>query len=559
MKQHQQILFISLLYILFISSVSSLNNNIVNDNIFLDELDKQWYSLTSDFKVIPGKDVNDSLAWGWFKDELFLDGWGKLAVETRSSVSDESIAFKAAGYLEGYLTWKYIYNFSVNYFESNFNTSNVKEFPMGVVNFVSDNIDYMQTQIAANINSNDIYWNQVSNAFDQLNGVYEGYNTAISDPIYELSFLEIYLLNLYGDIGDIISATTGNNDEFKPMSRSDVEEYMATGGHCTALIKLTSNYSDLIVAHTTWADYSDMIRIYKRIIIPVSSTPNGYETLFASYPGLLVSIDDFYMIRPSKLMLTETLNSILNQTLYTLIKPQSLLYWVRNLVANRLSSNGFDWVYYYIQNNSGTNNIQFMVVDYKLFTPNQMPGPGLLWIVEQYPGGYEAADVTFSLLEHGYWGSFNRPYFLKVYDLLGYPYYSETYGSLFTYEYNPRANIFRRDQSSVESVEDIQSMILYNQYKTDIYSDGYPGNAISARYDIAATPMNPYSWFYHGTHGGIDGKAMNAAMFETYTVMAYNGPTVTSDCPPFSWSDWPDVSHIGMPDTFNFPWVNIKL
>jgi len=535
----------------------SIDQKTTFENKFQDDGDSHiWYSLTSDFKVVPGKNVNGSIAWGYFDDDLFIDGWGKLSIETVSNV-DDTTAFTAAGYLEGYLTWNQVYNFSINYFNTFLNTSDVKQFPEPVLTFVTDNYKYMQTQLAA-ASQTDPYWIQVSNAMSQLDGLYQGYNAAAGSD-YSLSFIEIFMLTSYGDMGDIVQVSMSDNTKFNHMSREELETRMATDGHCTALIKLAPNNAELYVAHTTWAEYAQMSRIYKKIKIPVASTPYGYETLFASYPAVLVSIDDFYMIRPSQLMLTETLNSILNNTLYTRVTPNSFLYWVRNLVANRLSNSGFDWVKYFVPFNSGTNNIQFDIVDYKLFTPYQDILPGTLWIVEQYPGGYAAADVTFTLIENSYWASYNRPYFQETFDIMGYPYYENLYGDILSYEFNPRANIFRRDQGAINSVQDMQNIILYNEYKTDPLSDGYPGNAIAARYDIQAPPRHPYSFFYYGAHGGIDGKVMSKAMFESYTVLAINGPTVTDECPPFSWSEFPDISHVGLPETWNFPWITIDL
>ncbi|KAN0036409.1 hypothetical protein ACTFIV_001702 [Dictyostelium citrinum] len=554
-------LFVLLIVIVFLISNSySLSSSSNSDS----DSDIQYYSLTSQFQVVQGKQVPNSIAWGYFKDEMNKDGWGKLSIETVSTVSDD-IAFKAAGYLEGYLTWEYIYRFSGNYFNSFFNTSDIKEIPIETLTFVSDNWEYMTERVNSS-STTDPYWIQIRNAMSQQIGLYEGYNAAAGDD-YQKTFIEIYMINLYGDMGDIVTLTTteaSTNNQFIPLNRKEVEELMATTGHCTSIIKLTNNCSDLMSAHTSWADYSVMIRIYKRINIPVASTPYGSETLFSSYPGLLVSIDDFYQIRPSKLHLTETLNTILNQSLYQQIKPQSFMYWVRNLVANRLANNGFQWVSIFVENNSGTNNIQFVVLDYKLFTPySTQLQPDLLWIVEQYPGGYQAADVTLTLWEQGYWPSYNRPYFEEVFDILGYPYYVEKFGDLFTYEYNPRANIFRRDHSTLETLEDMMNMIDYNQYKTDPFSMGYPGNSINARFDIKGGSLpsgNPiYSWFYHGTHGGIDGKAINYDMVNSFNVVARNGPTITSDCPPFNWNDWNLISHQYMPQIYNFTWISINI
>ena len=54
---------------------------------------------------------------------------------------------------------------------------------------------------------------------------------------------------------------------------------------------------------------------------------------------MLSSVDDFYMT-DSKLVVFETTNSILNSTLYQLIKPESLVSWIRVRIANIFSKTG---------------------------------------------------------------------------------------------------------------------------------------------------------------------------------------------------------------------------
>lgn len=52
---------------------------------------------------------------------------------------------------------------------------------------------------------------------------------------------------------------------------------------------------------------------------------------------------------------------------------------------------------------------QWMVLDYKLFTPGEPIIPGTLLILEQLPGIVEVADMSVFLQEKTYWASYNLP------------------------------------------------------------------------------------------------------------------------------------------------------
>ena len=53
---------------------------------------------------------------------------------------------------------------------------------------------------------------------------------------------------------------------------------------------------------------------------------------------------------------------------------------------------------------------QWMVLDYKKFTPGQPVVPETLWVLEQLPGMVEMADLSLYLKQNGYWASYNIPY-----------------------------------------------------------------------------------------------------------------------------------------------------
>lgn len=122
-----------------------------------------------------------------------------------------------------------------------------------------------------------------------------------------------------------------------------------------------------------------MLRVYKFITTPFAPVASMQ---YPAYPGQIPSSDDYYTTRltliaiptahcffSSKLMITETTNEIFDNALYKHVTPHSVPYWIRVTVATRLATTGNQWMKYFAEYNSGTYNNQWMVVDYKLYTP----------------------------------------------------------------------------------------------------------------------------------------------------------------------------------------------
>lgn len=106
---------------------------------------------------------------------------------------------------------------------------------------------------------------------------------------------------------------------------------------------------------------------------------------FASYPGSLESLDDFYIMNNGLTML-QTTNSIFDYSIYQKITPESLLAWQRVRLACSMAHNGKEWAELVGRHNSGTYNNQYMVIDYNRFKQGVEVMPGTLWVVEQIPG-----------------------------------------------------------------------------------------------------------------------------------------------------------------------------
>jgi hypothetical protein len=121
----------------------------------------------------------------------------------------------------------------------------------------------------------------------------------------------------------------------------------------------------------------------------------------------------------SRLIVLETTIGNANTELWKYVTTETNLYWIRNLVANRLSNNGSEWAQWFSLFNSGTYNNEWMIVDMNKFTPGEPVRAGLLTVLEQIPGSVVVSDRTDVLKADSYWPSYNLAYYPEVYNKSG--------------------------------------------------------------------------------------------------------------------------------------------
>ncbi|KAG0424384.1 hypothetical protein HPB47_028409, partial [Ixodes persulcatus] len=261
--------------------------------------------------------------------------------------------------------------------------------------------------------------------------------------------------------------------------------------------------------------------------------------------------------------ITETSLENNNDNLRNLIKPDNApLTWVRCMVATRLAVTGSQWVDYFGKLNSGTLNNQWMVLDYKLFTPGSTIEKDTFWILEQMPNITKTKDVSEYLQNQKYWASYNIPFLPEIFNLSGQHELVKKYGNYYSHDMCPRAQIFRREQGKVADVDSMTALMRYNDYTHDPVSTCNctpPYNAIYAiasRYDLL-DPQGSYDMPNMGRRavGATDMKLTNYGMSRSLEFIAINGPTYTNDSsvPPFQWSTsgFQDL-HEGHPDKWTF-------
>ncbi|XP_018524196.1 putative phospholipase B-like 2 [Lates calcarifer] len=549
--------FTSILNVLAILFVLCFMSVFVRAEIQTAVIDKQTGQLT----VQEGYQ-EDFVAWANFTDDIKTSGWSFLEITTSDQYND-SIQAYAAGAVEAAVTSQLIYkhwmNTLMNYCGPFASQTGYCE---RLKAFITTNLQWIQDQIEKQPSSP--YWYQVRLALLQLKGLEDSYNGELSFPVGPLSFnpLGFLLFQMGGDLEDLESALN-KSSQTRPLG----------SGSCSALIKLLPNNKELLVSHDTWNTYQAMLRIMKKYNFAFKVSPLDNDLLpggtqaFSSYPGSIFSGDDFYILSSGLVTLETTIGNS-NPALWKFVQPTgTVMEWLRNIVANRLAATGKEWAEIFKEYNSGTYNNQWMIVDYNHFTPGKTDIKGDLFVVlEQIPGLVVYTDKTQELLQKGYWASYNIPYYVEIFNASGCNELVEKFGPWFSLDQNPRAQIFRRNQTDVKDVDSMIRLMRYNNFKEDPLSKcegcnppANGENAISARSDLnPANGTYPFGALRQRPHGGTDMKMTSYKMFREYSMVAVSGPT-WDQVPPFQWSTSPykDLMHMGHPDTWTFKPIKV--
>jgi hypothetical protein len=96
--------------------------------------------------------------------------------------------------------------------------------------------------------------------------------------------------------------------------------------------------------------------------------------------GALHSSTDFWLTDRGLLIL-ETTNPNFNNSLYQRVTTESVLTWVRTLIASWTADSGSAWATEFLKENSGTYNNQYVIVDAKKFTPGETPSSDFVWSI----------------------------------------------------------------------------------------------------------------------------------------------------------------------------------
>ncbi|KAG2387498.1 hypothetical protein C9374_001092 [Naegleria lovaniensis] len=548
-------------------------------------------------------DLQRGIAVAKLSDQVQSNGWTQLDIRTNSAHSDEIQTF-AAGMAEGlishYQTWQlyqnqvYDWNFTELATQSskptwcrNDNSSLLCNYayPERIVEFLKRNLEWMREN-ARRKKFEFKFWYHVDLLLAQFDGLVHGFMRMqeLDGRITEnkrMDWFDLYVLQSAGDMYTLVDAFGSSQVHSRARAEAfnmgiPLEVFQSSAFNrkykedapfteCSALIKVTSTSpqkqcDDLFVGHTTWRRFNIINKFFKSVTMSLKFAAAKTVTLSSS-ASFFSSKEDYYAM-DSGIVALETSLSTYNSTLFKLIKPESLLCWVRSVVASRLAYTAKEWVDLFSLHSSGTYNNQWMALDMKKFTPgNCQLQPDTLWIIEEIPGGAnEKADVSSVVnSQGGYWPSYNIPYFPSIYNVLGYNEAKKKFGNDMDYHLCPRAKIFAREQGKITSDwKSFGAMLQFNEWQTDPFSEGDPGKSIAARYDL----RTPQSGLKPSAFGGADSKLTsfsNVINHPKPVTFGIAGPTHQNQ-PAFTWKDprWSSIPHLGQPETYNFGWVKLS-
>ncbi|XP_075313221.1 phospholipase B-like 1 [Odontesthes bonariensis] len=510
----------------------------------LQEATVHWDAAQKSVILSEGVIETEGGAYGYFNDTLLLSGWGILEISAGYGgvAQEDETTFFLAGYLEGFLTAGQMFSHYSNMYPQLIKDEKVLT---PLKNFLSKQDQWAREQVKLRRN-NDPLWKHLGLILAQLDGLHAGAAQWAKNKHKEpLSVFAVQFLNGVGDLLDLIPALTP-----RPNSSAGTGAFRMPGmGHCTALIKVLPGFENLLFGHSSWYTFAATMRIYKFWDFRVSDTHTATGRMsFSSYPGFLMSLDDFYLLG-SGLLMTQTSIGVFNASLFSQLSPHCLLAWQRVRLANSLAHNGEEWAKVFSKYSSGTYNSQYMVVDLSKVSLRHSIRNGALTVVEQIPGKVVHSDQT-QALRSGYWPSYNIPFHVEIYNLSGYSVMWKRYGEDFSYDLCPRAKILRRDQAKVSDLSSLKHIMRYNNYKRDPYSKGHPCKTICCRNDLRPRRPRP--------GGCYDTKVTDYQMALQLAAEAINGPTTQGGLRPFSWRSFNLTAHQGLPHTYKFDFVIMR-
>ena len=524
-----------------------------------------YIKTTGKYKVVEGRLDKMAAAYAVYNKSYETKGWDFLTVSSYDGVDDkypDEVKNYAMGFLEGVLTYKRIYPsyFNLNNYKYNKNNGTM---PDSTYEFFQKNLLFMQNNTSLYKDS-DPYWHEVNNLYMQMRGLHEGYNLMAPDS-EKIDLVHFQTVVSLGDVDEIGYWKKEERPDFSKFTTEEYLDYMAFRSHCSAIFKVADDFSDIWFGHNTWTTYNKLIRIYKEYkYVPNSKFPVKAQIItMSSYPAAVNSQDDFY-ITSANLYIGETTNSVHNHSLFDKLNPDTLMCWMRTMVANRLTDDGYSWTQTFKKFNSGTYNNQFHILDLKLIDTNKKTiDTGALYIVEQLPGSCDVQEVT-DILKKGYWPSYNTPFIEAVREKSGAnEVIDKDPSTRVAYDYYTcaRAKIFRREQTKVKDIESYKNLIRFNNYKNDEFSEKNPGYTIAARYDLREKNAACY--------GATDAKFASINEIKTTgtkKVHIIAGPTTSNGLEPFNWktavcrlNDPKRFNVIGQIDVYNFDWVDYEL
>ncbi|KAF6203455.1 hypothetical protein GE061_001786 [Apolygus lucorum] len=505
-------------------------------------------------------------------------GWASMEVQTNEHYDDE-VQATAAGMLEGSLSWQLIYFHWQNTVGTTCKKrANACEKIKGIL---ESNYNKVK-QSAVRYKNENSFWYQVNLIYAQLEGLHEGWKTgkdrSLGKMIHELTFTDFLWMNHADDVRDIemmLDITSNHSAYFiKPPADLAVLKYLPTSD------------SQFLIAHQRSGLYTEMLRMMKRYTFGFHDMPGkssnlvpGQQISFTSYPGAVLSQDDFYQIKGgSRLQIVSSRIRVHSPKTWKHFHDLTVFSGARAMVANRLSVNSGSWASFFSKYNSGTGNKAWLVMDHRAPDPN-------LWLVEQVPAFTNKTDITDSWKQKGYWISCGIPDSEKALRFSGLE--DPTSGKRDMDYMTSIRDILESGIVEVTNTDTMHALVanpsLVAKVRGDIVGNGMAAsNAANPTSTTPSSPTDNVGIFRKQPLQGkfLDKKQKIVSATQDPELPAYNGvidtklaydisdfkavagPLYTlneATIAPFQWSKASPpkgIYHIGQPDVWDFPPVH---
>lgn len=402
---------------------------------------------------------------------------------------------------------------------------------------------------------------------------------------------QLYYIAMQADMNDLLQAFRSKNLKTtkKPFEKimnnhqDDINLKFLQEKECSGFVRYVKEENNLISAHTTHNIYVLLNRIFKNYDFNLRLNNKKLNTYkFSSRPGDLNSKDDYYTLSNNMLVI-ETSLDILDHSLYKNLKFETVPKWIRINIANKLAKNNIHWTELFFKHNSGTHNNQWLIVDYNKFEEylqkakkintqlNTLTNGNLdfdiylrshlnfteaskkenitdetddfteenlniIHLVEQIPVLEKAYYKDFSkeLINNGYVASYNAPYFQEVIELAGYKKYNQS--DYFTAKRN---FIFKKFSNKIKTIDDTKILMRFHDEENMC-------DTIAPRCDLVKNI--PF--------GSVDAKITDRfKLKEMKSQIIYGPPYIKGISEPFDFTKFSNYSHLGIPDYFDYDWI----
>ncbi|KAG7208930.1 hypothetical protein KM043_015109 [Ampulex compressa] len=470
-------------------------------------------------------------ARAYYKTGIFESGWSIIEIETSRKYPDVVQAY-AAGLLEGSLTWQLIhhhwYNTVYTFCEKRVNECR------NFIRYLRDNTAIIRER-AELLESTDPFWHMVRLFYAQLDGLETGWKFAVrrSRQSVEMESDDFLWLAMVSDFSaferafnnsDLETATRGMIF-LKTLQRENLENFVAIG-------------------HKTAGPYTKMLRLLKKYTFGYHMLPTpksaalvpSHSIMMSSYPGALSSHDEFYTIQGEnrELIIAGTPLSLMNRTRWNYLNLRDqVMSSVKTMAANRLATDAPSWSRIIALQNNEISSMQWIAYE---------PRTTKIWLLEQAYDRTYVADHTREFTDAGFVFCAGAPNSQQLKN-----------ASASQEEEDSLKNRFTSLQKNITTLEHFRKFMRGYSQEEPVLSNQSQRTNVDLNSKLT---YNEDSTIASIPFGIIDTKIVTADIDGLESFEAYSGPARVQTGEPFKWSEnYPNVSHIGHPDIFNFDGV----